>query len=710
MTISVHPSVVSLSSPPNETSAEHEARHEVNALLEAQLAASACDDISDVVAAAVGAVLEAFQWPHATVFEVDHGAEVLRVSDEVGSFGRAFAKAGKDHEELAGQGIAGRAWAAHEVYYSDDLSELGQSPRGKAAKRAGATHAVAVPVVVAERVEAVIELYSSEAPAVSRERRRVLAAVANIVAARLGALQQPEGAGDGSMLSHMHTIVDNAPFNVMLADPDGVIRYINKASERTLKTIEHLLPCKVGEVVGNTFDQFHQNPKKTRGVVAATRSSQHGAIINLGDEKLELSVSGINGDDGEYLGTMVTWSVVTAKVELEAEAARIRSMVENAPINIMLADPDGIIQYMNPASRKTLESIEHLLPCKVKDIVGNSFDQFHKNPAHQRAFAADPKRLPHNAIISLGDEKLDLMVSAIYGASGEYIGPMVTWSVVTDKLRAEENMRIVREQIAEHAQTLGASAAELSATSVQMGGTADQTSQNANLVLSAAQEVTDNVQTVASGAEEMSASIKEIAKSANEAARVANQAVAAAEATNDTVSKLGVSSEEIGKVVKVITSVAQQTNLLALNATIEAARAGEAGKGFAVVANEVKELAKETAKATEEIAQKIEAIQKDTQGAVQAIGEIGTIIGQINDLQNTIASAVEEQTATTNEIARNVAEAARGSSEIAENMGGLAAGAQETAQGASDTNAAANGLAKLATELEELVQRLKSDA
>ena len=181
-------------------------------------------------------------------------------------------------------------------------------------------------------------------------------------------------------------------------------------------------------------------------------------------------------------------------------------------------------------------------------------------------------------------------------------------------------------------------------------------------------------------------------------------AVGVAEQTNQTVGKLGESSIEIGKVIKVITSIAQQTNLLALNATIEAARAGEAGKGFAVVANEVKELAKQTAQATEEIGQKIDAIQADTKGAVQAIGEITTIINQINDISNTIASAVEEQTVTTNEIGRNVAEAAKGSGEIAKNIAGVATAAQDT-RGAADTQNAAQALSVMAAELQNLVGR-----
>jgi methyl-accepting chemotaxis protein len=255
------------------------------------------------------------------------------------------------------------------------------------------------------------------------------------------------------------------------------------------------------------------------------------------------------------------------------------------------------------------------------------------------------------------------------------------------------------------ADSLSSSSQELSVISEQMASNAEETATQASVVSTASDEVSRNVTVVAAGSEEMQASIREISKSANESARVAHSAVTAANATNQTIAKLGQSSLEIGKVVKVITSIAQQTNLLALNATIEAARAGEAGKGFAVVANEVKELAKETAKATEEIGQKIEAIQGDTSSAVQAIEEITQIINQINDVSNTIASAVEEQTATTNEIGRNVSDASRGVSEIAVNIAGVASAAQSTTTGASGTQTAARSLHSMASELQELVSR-----
>ncbi len=261
--------------------------------------------------------------------------------------------------------------------------------------------------------------------------------------------------------------------------------------------------------------------------------------------------------------------------------------------------------------------------------------------------------------------------------------------------------------ITENAVQVASASEELNSTSQQITANSEETSAQADVVSRATQTVTQNLQTVATGAEEMGASIKEIAKNATEAARVATGAVKVAETTTATVSKLGDSSTEIGQVIKVITSIAQQTNLLALNATIEAARAGEAGKGFAVVANEVKELAKETAKATEDISRKIEAIQTDTKEAVDAIASISGVINQINDISGTIATAVEEQNATTNEMSRNVSEAAQSSGEITSNISGVADAAQSTSRGAADTQKAAQQLVETSTELRRLVEQFK---
>jgi methyl-accepting chemotaxis protein len=203
------------------------------------------------------------------------------------------------------------------------------------------------------------------------------------------------------------------------------------------------------------------------------------------------------------------------------------------------------------------------------------------------------------------------------------------------------------------------------------------------------------------------ASIHEIARNAQDAATTARTAVEMAGVTSSTMAALGRSSREIGAVIKVITSIAEQTNLLALNATIEAARAGEAGKGFAVVASEVKELARDTAKATEEIGGRIESMQGDTQRAVEAISEIGKVIERIDNLQTKIAAAVEEQSVTTGEISRNISEATTGTSEIAENIVQVAQAAQSTAEGASNTQVSSQELSRMAQALQRLVEEYK---
>ena len=271
--------------------------------------------------------------------------------------------------------------------------------------------------------------------------------------------------------------------------------------------------------------------------------------------------------------------------------------------------------------------------------------------------------------------------------------------------KAVADLRQVLSSVVGSADAVAASSEELSATSAQISASAEETSAQSGVVSSAAEEVSRSVQTVAAGAEEMGASIREIASNAAEASEVAARAVTAAKTTTATVAKLGESSAEIGNVVKVITSIAAQTNLLALNATIEAARAGEAGKGFAVVANEVKELAQETAKATEDIARRVLAIQGDTTAAVTAIEEISSIVAQISDRQTTIASAVEEQTATTSEMSRSVQEAASGTGEIATNITGVSTAADSTTQALGQTRIAVDELSRMASDLRATVGR-----
>jgi len=271
----------------------------------------------------------------------------------------------------------------------------------------------------------------------------------------------------------------------------------------------------------------------------------------------------------------------------------------------------------------------------------------------------------------------------------------------------QTNLQQSFKAIGANSTSVATSSEELAAVSMQMSSNAEETSAQAKVVADAADRMSSNTQMVATGIEEMSASIREISLSTVQASTVANQAVDVAKSTNETMSKLGKSTMEIGNVLKVISSIAEQTNLLALNATIEAARAGELGKGFAVVANEVKELARQTAKATEEIGGSISVMQADAKGALASIEEITAIINKMNEISGIIASAVEEQAATTAEINRNVSEAATGSTEIAKNIKSVADAAKSTTEGASNSQQAASDLSKIAVDLEGAVARFK---
>src|SRR5262249_51961301 len=323
-------------------------------------------------------------------------------------------------------------------------------------------------------------------------------------------------------------------------------------------------------------------------------------------------------------------------------------------------------------ARSLSRALAQLVDAAKRTAAGDVDVQIHYHSRDELGVFAEAKRQPLTIQQKLLEEVRRVTAAtaegelAVRADSAAYPG---NYGKLLEGLnQAIENLARPIQFIGENAGSLSTSAEQLTTLSSQMGQNARQTSQRAGMVSAASEQVSKTAQAVAVAIDQMNASIREIAKNVSEAARVASTAVQAADTTNRSVARLGSSSAEIGEVIKVITSIAQQTNLLALNATIEAARAGDAGKGFAVVANEVKELAKETARATEDISVRIAAIQVDTRNAVQAIGEISTIIGQINDISGTIAGAVEEQSATSIDIGRNVAESARGSADIAKNI------------------------------------------
>jgi methyl-accepting chemotaxis protein len=386
-------------------------------------------------------------------------------------------------------------------------------------------------------------------------------------------------------------------------------------------------------------------------------------------------------------------------------------MIDQLPMAVMVADPrDGFrITYMNGETRRVLGTVEHLLPAKVDTLVGQSIDIFHRNPAHQHRLLGDPANLPHRARIRLGPETMDLRISAVTDAAGSYVGTMLVWKLITDQVKLAEAFEA---SVAKVARNIGEGAAGMKDVAEAMTEAASDTGKRAVAVSAATEQASANVQTVAASAEELAASVQEISRQVSESAAIAAQAAREAGATDETVAGLSDAAARIGDVVRLIGDIAGQTNLLALNATIEAARAGEAGKGFAVVASEVKNLAGQTAKATDEIAAQIAAMQQATGQAVTAIRGIGGTITRMNEIAAGIAAAVEEQGAATAEIARSVQQAAAGTSEVSHNIGAVSAAIDRTGDQAAQVLASANGLtgeaSTLVSEVESFLAEMRS--
>ncbi len=540
------------------------------------------------------------------------------------------------------------------------------------------------------------------------EHRDAWASVYSTVAAIMQRAD-PKAASLIEKASSLHRALEQMGTNIFIADRELKLIYMNERSRETLRSMESvvkgLLGKGVNELVGTQVDSFHSG---IRSRLSDRKNLPYRKEITVGPRKLDLNVNAIE-EAGEVIGFIVNWEDVTEKARLESETARIQSMMDNMPINVLFCDRDLVLRYMNPASTKTLKTLEHLLPMPVEKFIGIKIDTFHKNPEHQRRILADPKNLPVKTKIRLGPESLDLLVSPILSSEGTYIGAMATWAVVSDRVKMADDFE---RDVASIVSTVSSSATELQGNSQSMAAGAEETARQAQAVAAASQQAARSVQTVASSAEEMAASLQEVAARVQEAAGVSQQAVTDAAAANEKMRVLGTSSQEIGQVVKVITSIAQQTNLLALNATIEAARAGEAGKGFAVVANEVKELARQTAKATEEISQKITGVQKETEGAVQVIQGISSVINKLNEISTTIAAAVQQQNAATGEISRAAVEASRGTGEVGQNIVNVSTVAGEAGRTASDIQKAAGQLSveseRLNSGVQDFLKRMRA--